>query len=188
MLALSMAELQILDWIAENCRTAWLDVVFPVITSMANDGIIWIALTLVLLAIKSQREYGAQAAIALIIGFVLCNCVLKTAVDRIRPFELANITELLVRPPTDASFPSGHSTASFAMSTVLLLNRHPLRWPVLILSVLIALSRLYLYVHYPTDVLAGVLLGILNGVLAVTLWRKVIRPRLLSRKKAKTAP
>ncbi len=106
--------------------------------------------------------------------------------DRIRPFELAGITELLVPLPTDASFPSGHSSASFAAATVLLLNRHPLRWPVLILACLIALSRLYLYVHFPTDVACGIIMGVLCGFLAVTLWRKKIEPYLRKRKAGKT--
>lgn len=188
MLALSTAELQILDWIASHCRTAWLDVIFPVITYLGSLGIVWIVLALALMAMKSQRAVGIQVALALIFSLLLCNGVVKPLVDRIRPYELAQLTELLVIPPIDASFPSGHSSAAFAVATVLLRSRHPLRWPALILAALIALSRLYLYMHFPTDVIAGILLGILCGTLATALWRKRLQPYIIKRQAKKDAP
>ena len=189
--ALSVAELKILDWITAHLHTPWLDAVFPWITHLGALGLIWIVLAIVLLCIPRQRAYGVQVALALIFSVLLCNVILKNAVGRIRPFELAGITELLVKLPWDDSFPSGHSSAAFAAATVLCLNRHRLRWPVLILAVLIAFSRLYLYVHFPTDVLAGVLVGILCGVLAVVLWRKALRPRIINymrKRHSKNAP
>ncbi len=187
MLALSAAELPVLDWIAVHCRTPGLDSVVPWITYLGSFGAIWIVLALVLLCRKSQRSYGVQIALALIFSLILCNLILKNAVDRVRPFELAGISELLVPLPDDASFPSGHTSASFAAATVLLLERHPLRWPVLVLACLIALSRLYLYVHFPTDVAAGVLLGVLCGSLAVLFWRKFLCPWVSDRGKIKGA-
>ncbi len=191
MLELSMAELWILDWIAVHCRTPWLDAIVPWITHLGAVGAIWIGLALVLLCIPGQRPCGVQVALALIFSVIICNLILKNMVDRIRPFELAGITELLVKLPWDASFPSGHSSAGFASATVLLLNKHRLRWPALILAALIALSRLYLYVHFPTDVLAGVLIGILCGFLAAVTWRKLLRPNVIkymNRRHSKNAP
>ena len=192
MLALSTAELRVLDWIAAHCHTPFLDAVFPWITSLGFAGIIWIVLALVLLCVPGQRGYGVQLALALLLSALFCNLILKNAVGRIRPYELAGIAELLVDPPWDASFPSGHTSAGIACATVLLRNRHPLRWLVLILAVLIALSRLYLYVHFPTDVLAGALLGVLCGLLAAGLWRKLLLPKLLrikeKRQHSKNAP
>ena len=176
MLALSQAELTILDWIAAHCRTLWLDVLFPIITSLGDKGLLWIVLALILLAIPSQRSTGVQVALALVFSALLCNLILKNVVDRIRPFELAGIPELLVALPDDSSFPSGHTSASFAVVTALMRDRHFLRWPCLVLAVLIALSRLYLYVHFPTDVAAGALLGILCGWIAVTVWRRRLSP------------
>ncbi len=186
MLALSSAELTILDWIALHCHTPWLDAVVPWITRLGDGGILWIILALVLLILPKERLVGAQAALALILHVVLCNLLVKNLVGRIRPFELAGIDQLLVALPDDPSFPSGHSAASFAVVTVLFCNKHPLRWPALIAAVLIALSRLYLYVHYPTDVLAGVLLGTLCGFLAVGLWRKLAARRAMRMEKADT--
>ena len=185
MLALSTAELTVLDWIAVHCRTPWLDTVVPWITYLGSFGAVWIVLALLLLSRKSQRACGIQVALALIFSLLLCNLILKNAVSRIRPFELAGIQDLLIPVPMDTSFPSGHTSASFAAAAVLLLERHPLRWPALVLACLISLSRLYLYAHYPTDVAAGALVGILCGVLAVTIWKKSLSPRLSGRGEGK---
>lgn len=191
MYSLSVAELELLDWIAAHCRTPVLDAFFPVITHLGAAGLLWIILAVVLLCVPGQRVYGVQVALALLFSLLICNLILKNAVGRIRPYELAGITELLVDPPWDASFPSGHTSAGIASATVLLLNRHRLRWAALVVAVLIALSRLYLYVHFPTDVLAGALIGILCGVLAAVSWRKLLRPcliRLMDRRHSKNAP
>ena len=186
MLALSQAELAVLDWIAAHCHTVWLDTLVPFITSLGYKGLLWIVVALILLAIPSQRSTGFQVALALLFSVLLCNLILKNAVGRIRPFELAGITDLLVTLPDDPSFPSGHTSASFAAVTALMLDRHFLRWPCLVIGVLIALSRLYLYVHFPTDVAAGALLGILCGWLAVAVWRHLLSPRLEKRSKRMT--
>lgn len=103
---------------------------------------------------------------------ILCNLILKNLVGRIRPFDWNAAVQLLVARPDDPSFPSGHTSASFAAVAVLMLNRWKGRYPALVLAVLIAFSRLYLYVHFPTDVLGGLVLGTFCGVLAVFLWRK----------------
>ena len=173
--ALSIAELGILDWIAQHCRTAWMDVLMPAITHLGDKGYIWIALGIVILLFcKGERATGAQVLLALILSLVICNMILKNAVDRIRPCDLKPVTDLLIHRPHDPSFPSGHTTASFAAAVVLILNKWKGRWAALVLAVVIAFSRLYLYVHFPTDVLGGVLVGAFCAWLSVTLWRKWI--------------
>lgn len=182
MYSLSVVELTILDWIAAHCHTAWLDVIMSWITRLGDGGFIWVCFSVALFVqSRKGRPYGFQMALALAFSFILCNLLLKTTVGRVRPFQLNELVDLLVPAPTDASFPSGHSSASFAAAAVLLLTKHPLRWVALVLACLIAFSRLYLYVHFPTDVLAGVLLGVLCGWLAVMVWRKLIQPKLTQR-------
>ena len=173
--SLSMAELGILDWIAQHCHTAWMDVLMPAITHLGDKGYIWIALGVVILFLcKEERATGAQVLLALILSLVICNMILKNAVDRIRPCDLKPVADLLIHRPGDPSFPSGHTSASFSAAVVLILNKWKGRWAALVLAVLIAFSRLYLYVHFPTDVLVGALVGAFCAWLSVTLWKKWI--------------
>ena len=177
--ALSAAELGILDWVVSHLRTDWLDALLPWITRLGDSGFIWIAVSILLLLLgRKEQPYGIQIALALLLSLLLCNLILKNAVDRIRPFLLNPMTELIIPAPTDPSFPSGHTSAAFASATVLLLNRHRGRFAALILAVLMAFSRIYLYVHFPTDVLGGILLGILCGFLSVALWNRLLEPRI----------
>ena len=177
MYALSVAELGILDWIAAHCHTAFLDGFMPFVSSLGNGGMIWIALGLgILLFHRGQRSTGLQVLLALVLSLILCNLLLKNGVDRIRPCELNQAVRLLIPCPRDPSFPSGHTSASFAAVAVLFLRRWRGRWAALVLAVLIAFSRLYLYVHFPTDVLGGVIVGSLCGWLAVKGFEKWIAP------------
>lgn len=173
---LSTAELGVLDWIAQHCHTAWLDVIVPAITHLGDSGMIWIVLGLFLLLFcRKERGTGFQVLLALLLSLLLCNLMLKNAVGRIRPFELNPAVELLIVPPGDPSFPSGHTSASFAAAVVLVLNRWKGRWAALVLAVLIAFSRLYLYVHFPTDVLGGMLVGTICALLSAAIWRKWLK-------------
>lgn len=113
---------------------------------------------------------------ALILDVLLCNMMLKPLVARMRPFTVNTGVELLINAPEDFSFPSGHTTASFAAAFALLFSKNKLWIPSVVLAVLIAFSRLYLYVHYPTDILAGILLGFIASIVAdficKTLWKE----------------
>ena len=110
---------------------------------------------------------------ALALEVLCCNLILKPFVSRIRPCDINTAVQLLVPRPDDFSFPSGHTGVSFAAVSVLYFSRNRLRFPALTLAVLIGFSRLYLYVHYPTDVLAGAVLGVLLGWVGCTLVRLV---------------
>ena len=159
-------ELKILDFIREHLACTFLDTVMPVITSLANGGIIWIAAAILLLLFKKTRKTGASVALALIMGLIIGNLILKNLVGRMRPYDLNEGVEILIARLTDYSFPSGHTLASFESATVLMLRDKRLGIPALVLSCAIAFSRLYLYVHYPTDVLAGIILGVFIGIFA----------------------
>ena len=156
-------EFAILDWIQAHLRCGFLDAVLPLITRTADHGELWIILALVLLAIRSQRKYGAAVACGLVLDLVSCNLLLKPLVGRIRPFAVNTAVELLVKAPLDASFPSGHTAASFAAVFALRGSGSPLWKPALAVAILIAFSRLYLYVPWPSDVLGGALRGAFLG-------------------------
>lgn len=183
--AMNEFELKILDFIRENLSCPFLDAVMPVITSLANAGIIWISAAAVLLIFKKTRKTGVSVAAALAIGFLVGNLLLKNAVGRIRPYDLNQGVEILVSRLSDYSFPSGHTLASFEAASVLLIRDKRLGIPALILAVLIAFSRLYLYVHYPTDVLAGIILGTFIGIFACKAVDKLYQ-RLKAGKNSKT--
>ena len=158
-------EIEFLNSIQHLLRNEFLDAVMPFISSLGNAGIFWILLTVVLLIIPKTRKAGVASAIALVLMLVTGNMILKPLIARLRPFTVNTAIELLIPPPSDFSFPSGHTCASFVSATAILKNNRRLGIPAIILAVLIAFSRLYLYVHYPTDVFFGLLLGILAGLI-----------------------
>jgi undecaprenyl-diphosphatase len=155
-------ELGILDWIQTNLRCGVLDVLMPALSWTCNHGELWIVLAAVLLAVKRYRRQGLAVGCALVTDLVLCNLILKPLVGRARPFTVQAV-DLLIAPPTDASFPSGHTAASFAAVFALKASGSPLWKPALAVAVVMAFSRLYLYVHWPSDVLGGVLVGAAAG-------------------------
>lgn len=170
-------DLPILEWIAENLRCAAMDVVMPIITVLGDAGIFWIALALVLLCTRKYRKAGAAMGVALVIGVLVCNVTMKPLVARIRPYDyqllhFGKTIQLLITAPTDYSFPSGHTLASFEGAVALTLYHKKMGIPALVLASLIAFSRLYLYVHYPTDVLAALIMGVAIAFLAKYITEK----------------
>lgn len=158
-------EFIILDWI-QSLRTPLGDMIMPFISRLGNTGIIWIILTLLLLIFPKTRRAGVFMAAALLFDLLLCDTLLKPLIARARPFSVRKDIELLISAPRDYSFPSGHTAVSFASVTALFLTGKKQLWiPALVLAVLIAFSRLYLYVHYPTDILGGILVGLVAGCL-----------------------
>ena len=166
-------EFQILDTL-QTIHNPVLNTIMCAITGLGDAGIIWILLCIVLLILPKTRKSGVILMAALLVDLVICNGILKPLVHRIRPFDVKTGIELLVKRPTDYSFPSGHTAASFASVMALYLAGEKKIWiPSLVLAILIAFSRLYLYVHYPTDVLGGVIIGVAAGALGYWLVKKV---------------
>ena len=162
-------EIEILNLI-QSIRTPLLDAFMSNITKLGNAGIVWILLTIVLFFIPKTRKSGLILAVALIVDLILCNGILKPLIARIRPFDVNTAIQLIVAKPHDYSFPSGHTAASFTAVMALYLAGEKKMWKIaLIFAVLIAFSRLYLYVHYPTDVLGGIVTGVIAGYLGYKL-------------------
>ena len=157
-------DLPILEWIQANLQSSLMDTIMPIITLFGEGGIFWIAWAVILLIIPKTRKIGLSMIIALLLGLLVCNLTLKPLVQRIRPYDLQEqdfsiYINLLIDRQHDFSFPSGHTIASFEAAVVLLKYSKKMGIPALILAILVSFSRLYLYVHYPTDVLVSVVLG-----------------------------
>lgn len=170
-------EIQILDWI-QTLHTPLLDELMLLITHLGDMGIFWILLTIVLLLIPETRKSAVIVAVALCLDVIVCNGILKNVFARTRPFDVNEAVQLLIAAPRDFSFPSGHTGASFAAVAALYFAGEKKLWKAsLVLAVLIAVSRMYLYVHYPTDILGGMLVGIAAGAAGAYLVRRFGKQR-----------
>lgn len=178
-MSFSIFEAGILVWIQENLRLPVLNEIMIGITTLGNGGVFWIAAAIALLLVKKTRKCGVQCAIAMLLTLLVVNVALKPLVARTRPYELIEGLNILISRPHDFSFPSGHAANSFSCAWVMF-RKLPKRLgvPALILAVLIALSRLYVGVHFPTDVLGGAAIAILLAEVGMLLFRKAERAYL----------
>ena len=174
-------DLPILDWIQANLQSGFMDKFMPFITVFGDAGIFWMIWAAVLVIFPKTRKIGLGMAFAMVMGLIVCNITLKPLVARIRPYdlqaELGVAIKLLCEAQHDFSFPSGHTIASFEAAVVLLKNSKKMGIPAMILAILISFSRLYLYVHYPTDVIVSIILGTLFALIGDAL-AGLIAPKL----------
>ena len=171
-------DLPILDWIQSNLQCGFLDFIMPIITLFGDAGIFWIACSVILLLIPKYRKVGLSMGFALLLGLLVCNVTLKPLCQRIRPYDyqlqyFQREIVLLIEAQHDFSFPSGHTIASFEACTALMIRNKKLGIPATILAIMIAFSRMYLYVRYRTDVIASVILGIGFGFIGCWLVDKL---------------
>ncbi len=173
-LALAQREGQLLLWFQEAVRRPWLDPIVSFYTTLGNHGLLWIALTVLLLLWPKTRKAGKAMALALVCSLLLTNGLLKHLAQRTRPWLIFEQLLPLVVEKDPNSFPSGHTSAAFAAVTALLWARprlpeevkHKADVPVLLMmAVCMGFSRLYVGVHFPVDVLCGALVGTLCGFL-----------------------
>lgn len=172
----------ILDWIQANLKCPFLDAVMPKVTLLGEYGIFLILVGLILLISRPRRISGAAMLSGMAGGLLICNLILKNWIARPRPCWLNPGVELLVSMPKDYSFPSGHTLHCFISAAVLMYYDKRLGIPAVVMAVLVAFSRLYLYVHFPSDVLAGAVIGTGIGLLSASAFARV-----RMRRKAKLA-
>ena len=142
-----------------------MDFLIPKITLLGNGGAIWILAAVILLCTKKYRKQGLLLLAGLIVGVLVGNVCLKHLIARPRPCWLDSSVQLLIANPTDYSFPSGHTLSSVIGTTVLTKTDRRFGYAAIPLAALIAFSRLYLYVHFPSDVFAAAVLGVAIGEL-----------------------
>lgn len=162
-------ELNILLFINTHLKNAFFDFLMPQISFLSNKGWIWIAIAVVLLFFKKYRRYGVALSIGLALCLVIGNIILKPLIARPRPYDVYGGIELLVRKLNDFSFPSGHTYSAFCGATILYFMNKKIGYAAFAFAFLTAFSRLYLFVHYPTDVLAGIVMGVLIALLSMKL-------------------
>ena len=170
-------DLPILDWIQANLQSGFMDAIMPIITKFGDAGLFWMVCAALLAIFPKTRRIGLGMAFAMAMGLLVCNLTLKPLVARIRPYDLQETLgvtiNLLIEKQHDFSFPSGHTIASFEACTVMMLGNKKLGIPATLLAIAIAFSRLYLYVHYPTDVIASVILGTIFGIIGYAIAKKL---------------
>lgn len=165
----------LLRWLMETFSHPVLDKIMIFISSLGNKGMIWIAIGVLffLFGWKNQqwRTRGLLVLFSLAANLLVCNTVLKPLVDRTRPYYVLEYTPL-IPPVGDPSFPSGHTAASFAAATAIYaINK---KWGIAayLFAAIMGFSRLYLGVHFPTDVLFGAMVGMAVAKIVVHIFRK----------------
>ena len=166
---ITQIDIQILDFIREHLSAPLLDKVFPIFTALGNGGGIFLLLALLLLIMKPYRKVGINLAVAIAMNTLLVNLIIKPLVSRTRPYALGEGIKLLIAKPVDSSFPSGHTAIAFVVATVIFCYHKKDGALFFVVAAFMGFSRLYLYVHYPSDVLGGMLIGCLCGVVSVFL-------------------
>lgn len=155
----------------------FLDAVMTFITHLGDGGVIWIITAVILIFTKKYRKCGIAMGVGLLGSLVFVDWIIKPVIARPRPFNFEGWPAAfnfpgLISEPSSWSFPSGHSSSSFAAATALFATNKKLGIPALILAFLVAFSRIYVHVHYPTDVIAGILFGAFLGAMAALIVTK----------------
>lgn len=144
-------------------RTPWLDDVMVFLSAIGAGGFIWFAIAAIAAVFPARRAAAWRMILAGLFTWMIVDGMIKPMVDRTRPFVAEPQIQLLDQRPLNASFPSGHAAIAFAgalAGTRLFPAAGWLMWP---LAAMIACSRIYLAVHWPSDVLAGIVIGFACG-------------------------
>lgn len=161
-----------LEWLLEiqNTLTSpWGDTVMIGLSTIGNYGLIWIAIALVLCTRPQWRRAGVGMLLALLFAHLVGNVVLKNLIARPRPYIAYAAHQLKILPLEEFSFPSGHAITSFAAVFSLPAAMGTLRRGLALLAAGIAFSRLYLFMHYPSDVVGGALIGVAIGYAVISI-------------------
>ncbi|MDO4178343.1 MAG: phosphatase PAP2 family protein [Phascolarctobacterium sp.] len=164
-------EFVILNFIQENLRSGFMDEFMIYSTYLGEYGLFWILVSVALLLYNPTKRFGILLSLALIIDFLLLNGFLKPFVHRLRPFYIQPI-DLLIKTPSGYSFPSGHAGACFTAAFTLFLAHFKYWYVAMLLAIIVGFSRIYLYVHFPSDILGGFFVGLFAGYTANILYKK----------------
>lgn len=159
-------DFKILEFIRLHFKCKFLDFIMKNISTFFNYSIVWMVLGVVLISLKSTRAVGYEIFVALTLELLICNVFVKRISKRARPFTKNDEVNLLINPPKDYSFPSGHTLCAFMCATIIAAHIFWVGVILFVVAVLVAFSRMYLYVHYPSDVFVGALMGIFIALIS----------------------
>ena len=174
-------ELNILNWIYKNLKCDFLDFLMPIVTHLGTGGVFWIIIAIILIITKKYRRAGIIMLSGMLLGLIIGNLIIKNLVARTRPYDINTNVKLLTSKPFEYSFPSGHTLVSVISATILTLTSKKFAIFAIPIALLVAFSRLYLYVHFPTDVLGAIILGVAIGVFTFFYANKIMDNKKLRR-------
>ena len=161
-------------YVLQGIRTPFLDKIMALLSTLGNAGLLWIVIAVVLCISKKYRRGGMQMLSAELLGFIVGNLIIKNLVNRLRPFQIDETVSLIGMIPIDSSCPSGHTLNGITAAVTLMFIDKRMGIPALVLAILIAFSRMYNFMHFPTDVLAGALLGVVSAVFMNYVFEKKV--------------
>lgn len=174
-----MSDLQAIDesillWVQENLRTEKLTPWIQTLTKLGDYGLLWIGFSVLLMINKDTRKAGKLSLVSICVCFLINNMIIKNLVDRDRPYEVLNELKILIERQPDSSFPSGHAANSLASAIVFfkMFKGKKSRVSILLAGLVMALSRVYVGVHYLSDVLVGISVGIISGLSVCKIAKK----------------
>lgn len=172
-------DLSITHFVINNMSNGILNFLMPLITKLGNGGFIWIFLSLILIINKKYRKIGILTLVAIATNYLIGDIIIKHIVERLRPFLVDTNIHLLIKAPSSYSFPSGHSGSSFAAATILGIYFKKYRPYLYIFATLLAFSRVYLGVHFFTDVLVGAILGTIVALIVNYIYKKYFNKKTI---------
>lgn len=158
-------EAEVLFWIRDNLTCGFMDFLMSAVSLLLTANILWFVVALALIYKKNTRRVGTILLLALIISIILCNGIMKPCFERVRPYVEYGVP-IIIPENGGYSFPSGHTTSVTVITTILLKYYRKWGYAMMVFAVMVMFSRMYLFVHYPTDILGGIAVGIVSVILA----------------------
>ena len=161
----------------QELHSPMMDKIMVFITELGDGGWFWIGIGIVCLVIKKHRRMGLQVLLSMLCTFIIGNLILKNLFARQRPCAIDPSIALLIPYPSEFSFPSGHSMNGMTAAMALFLNNKKIGIPALVIAVLIGFSRMYHFVHFPTDIIGGFCVGFTVAIIVNYIFDKVQEKR-----------
>ncbi|EOR27542.1 MULTISPECIES: phosphatase PAP2 family protein [Clostridium] len=171
---INFIDLRILEIIRTYFSSSFMDSIMVLITKLGDRGLIWIIISVILLVSKKYKRIGITMIVALLLTSIIGEGIIKNIIQRPRVFNSINDIELIIKAPSSYSFPSGHTASSFAAAMVLGYYIKEYKYLFYFLAFLVAFSRLYLWVHYPSDIVGGMIFGIICGYIAIKIINNIV--------------